>query len=704
MSDQSHSTDRTPSELLATPVQFVKGVGPQKAELLAKLNLRFARDLVFFFPRDYQDLSELRAIPDLEEGEAFSVFGKIAEVELRNIGVGRTMLGVLIEHEGSHLRGVWFNQPYMQQKFERDQSVLFSGSVKNNGGRWEMVHPQIEFLESGQPPPTGRVLPIYPLTEGLNQSQMRRMIGGVVESHSPLIPEVFPPDYLDEHNLWPIQAALPQLHQPATLETLEQARRRFIYQELLVLQLSLAMRRWLLTHNRQAPPLEADARLDARIRRLFPFELTNDQNRVIKEIVADMSRPIPMNRLLQGDVGSGKTVVAIYAMLTAVANGHQAALMTPTEVLARQHFATLSSQLSASKVGCELITGSLTSAQKRDAVKRIESGEVDLVVGTQAIANLMQKENSPLAGVGLVIIDEQHKFGVRQRAALKSGDLDPHYLVMTATPIPRTVSMTMFGDLDVSSLRDKPPGRQTVHTYIGDDSKRAKWYEFFRKKLKEGRQGFVVTPLVEDTEAFSLSSVEQAFEELSNGELADFRLDLIHGRMSGEEKAAAMEKFRDHRTDVLAATSVIEVGIDIPNATLMTIENGERFGLAQLHQLRGRICRGAHPGFLTVFTDSQSEDAMQRLEAFAGVEDGFELAEVDFQLRGPGDLFGSKQHGLPPLRIADFQRDEAVLQEARRDAQAIIARDPQLADPQWALLKKMVEVRYAEALDIVDAG
>ncbi|QDU98499.1 ATP-dependent DNA helicase RecG [Lignipirellula cremea] len=700
----SQAPQKTPAEMLATPVQYVKGVGPSKAEPLARLKLRTARDLLFFFPRDYQDMSELKAIADLQEGETVSVCGTVAEVDLRNTGPGRSLLAVLLQQDEHFLRALWFNQPFMRQKFETGRRVLLSGTVKISGGRWELVHPTVELLGDNEEPPSGRVLPVYPLTEGINQGAMRRVVLAAVEEYSQYLDEVFPQDFLDAQGLWPIHAALPQLHAPTHADSLEPARRRFIFQELLVLQLALAIRRYKLTHDRKASPLPVTAKIDARIRRLFSFKFTDDQNRAIEEVSRDMAREIPMNRLLQGDVGSGKTVVALYAMLNAVAQGKQAALMAPTEVLARQHARTLSDSLASSEVRVALLTGSLTIAQRRRLEEQITANEIDLIVGTHAVANMMAQDDVPLSNLGLVIIDEQHKFGVKQRAALKQGGLDPHYLVMTATPIPRTISMTLFGDLDVSSLREKPPGRQPVHTYLADDSKRAAWWEFVRKKLGEGRQAYVVTPLVEETENWSLASVEQTFETLANGELADYRLDLVHGRLTSEEKETAMESFRQRRTQVLVATSVIEVGVDIPNATLMTIESGERFGLAQLHQLRGRISRGKHPGYLTVFASPQTDDSQARLAAFEQTNDGFELAEIDFNLRGPGDLFGARQHGLPPLRIADLHRDEEILQEARRVAQALIAEDPHLDHERWALLKKMVLVRYGKVLDLVDVG
>lgn len=706
---------------LLTPSQFLKGVGPAKAELLAKLDLHYARDLIFNFPRTYQDMSELRTIDQLEEGKLASVAGVIEEVDLRNTGTGKSLLGLLVKQGASYLRALFFNQPYLRPKFQQGRRILLSGEPKQQGIRWEMVHPKYELLADDDDVPAGRILPVYSLTEGLNQTQMRRIMAGIVETYAPLVEDVFPDDFLDTHQLWPIRAALPQIHLPRDQASLEQSRRRFIYQELFVLQLALAIRKWRLTHHRRAPALPTSAKIDARITRLFPFELTTEQRIAIDQIAADMGREVPMNRLLQGDVGSGKTVVAMYAMLLAVAHGKQAALMAPTEVLARQHVQTLSTALEASKVRIGLLVGSLTPAERKKTLDALAAGELDILVGTHAVTHALNQsgttkdqktldglsdalEGGRFARLGLVVIDEQHKFGVNQRAALKRAGIDPHYLVMTATPIPRTVTMTLFGDLDVSTIRSAPPGRQKIHTYLAQDGQRSRWWNFFRQKLAEGRQAYVIVPLVEETEAVEAASVQQTLEVLQRGELMGHRLAALHGRMTPIEKDSAMEAFRRGRVQVLVSTSVVEVGVDVPNATLMTIEGGERFGLAQLHQLRGRISRGSYPGYLCVFANPGTDEAQRRLDAFTRSTDGFELAELDFQLRGPGDLFGTRQHGLPPLRIADLSRDAEIVEEARSDAQTLIAADPDLKDAAYAKLKRMVLVRYGEALELGDVG
>ncbi|HVX12812.1 MAG TPA: ATP-dependent DNA helicase RecG [Pirellulales bacterium] len=691
---------KSPAEILATPVQFVKGVGPQRAELLERLGLRTARDVVFFFPRDYQDLNELAGVADLVEGNLTRLRGTVEEVDQRVSAAGNRVLGILLAVEQGRVRLIWFNSPFHRERFRLGEQLLVTGKPKSNGGVWEFTHPQVQTLDTDEQESGARLLPVYPLTEGLSQGQMRKVAVAVLDTCLDSLEDVFPDDFLAQRDLMPIRRAIHTVHVPADRAELADARRRLIYQELLVLQLALALKHYDQRSRREAPALEANAKVDARIRRLFPFELTVAQNRAIADVVTDMGRPHPMNRLLQGDVGSGKTVVAVYAMLLAVAHGHQAVLMAPTEVLARQHAATLERTLSASHVQWGVLTGGISTAERADLVSRLATGELNVVIGTQAVL----QPDVRFARLGLVVIDEQHKFGVRQRASLKQAALDPHYLVMTATPIPRTVAMTQFGDLDVSTLRESPPGRQTVRSYLVGEAERAKWWEFFDRKLREGCQGYVVTPVIDESSEVDVASLEQTYAELSRGPLATFRLGLLHGRLSSSAKEAAMQSFRNGETQVLVTTTVVEVGIDVPNATLMTIYRGERFGLSQLHQLRGRISRGTQRGYCAVLSDVESPAARQRLEAFVGTNDGFALAEIDFAQRGPGDLLGTRQHGLPPLRIADLVRDAAILEEARRDAQQLVAADPDLARPEFTRLRQMVLRRYGRVLELGDVG
>jgi len=544
-------------------------------------------------------------------------------------------------------------------------------------------------------------LPLYSLTEGITQYQMRRVVAAAVEQYAAVPEEVFPPALLAQYDLLPLAEALPAIHSPTDADQLARARRRFVFQELFVLQLAVVARRWQQQIGFRAPPLPATPDISARIQRLFPFELTAGQRAAIQEVADDMASETPMNRLLQGDVGSGKTVVAVYAMLACVANGYQAALMAPTEILARQHAQTLAGLLRASRVRHLLLVGGLTAGQREAALDEIAAGQIDLVIGTHAVV----QQDVRFAKLGLVVIDEQHKFGVRQRAALRQGDSSPHYLVMTATPIPRTISMTLFGDLDVTTLREMPPGRQEVRTYVVEPGDEPRWWHFVRDKLRAGRQAFVVAPLVDESQNIAAASVAEAFERLTNGELAAFRVGVIHGRMTPAEKEQAMADFRAGQTQVLVSTSLIEVGVDVPNACVMVIDSPERFGLAQLHQLRGRVGRGTIAGFCGVLVGERaSPAARERLAAFAATADGFQLAEMDFELRGPGDLFGTQQHGLPPLRIADLRRDQAMLEEARREAQQLFAADPGLKLPDHARLRRQMLIRYGNALQLGDVG
>jgi ATP-dependent DNA helicase RecG len=589
----------------------------------------------------------------------------------------------------------------MREKFRAGQHVLLSAKPRRSGGRWEMAHPRVTWLEGEADQPPGELLPIYSLTDGLSQWEMRRLVASAVEKYGSVLEEVFPAGLLAELNLMPLSDALPAIHAPRDADELARARRRFIFQELFVLELAIVARRWQQRLGFRAPSLVASAEIDARIRRRLPFELTPGQHSAIQEVAADMAREVPMNRLLQGDVGSGKTIVALYAMLVCVARGHQAALMVPTEILARQHAETLAGLLQASRVRHRVLAGSLSARERDQTLVEIAAGEVDLVIGTQAVI----QEDVRFARLGLVVIDEQHKFGVRQRAALRQENESPHYLVMTATPIPRTIAMTLFGDLDVTTLRDMPPGRQPVSTYVVELERQAKWWHFVREKLRAGRQAYVVAPLVDDSENVAAASVAEAFERLTNGELAEFRVGLIHGRMTPPEKSEAMASFRAGQIQVLVSTSVIEVGVDVANASVMVVDSAERFGLAQLHQLRGRVGRGAHPGFCALLVDEElSDEARARLESFAATNDGFQLAELDFALRGPGDLFGVDQHGVAPLRIADLQRDEQLLVEARTAAENLFAADPGLAQPEHDRLRRKMLIRYGRALELGDVG
>ncbi len=687
---------------LRTPVTYLKGVGPQRAEHLNRIGLWRAFDLLFYFPRDYQDMTDRREPDQLEENKLQTVMGVIDGWEQKSTSRG-PLLVLNVDCGKGFVKASWFKMPYLIREFARGRRLLLTGKPRFDYPFWKMMHPQITYLgDADDETEVEPFLPIYPLTEGIRQFHMRRILREMLPVYTPLLDEVFPNEYLEKHDLLPVGEAVRQIHFPSDKSMIEKARRRFVYQELFILQLGLAVRRLQHRTRLKAVAIPCESKVDARIRQRFPFELTRAQEHAVKEITADMAKSIPMNRLLQGDVGSGKTVVALYAMLLAVAAGHQAVFMAPTEVLARQHLRTLSRMLEGSQVRIAPLFGGQKPAERASILQDISTGAAQIIVGTQAIIH----NDIPFHKLGLVVIDEQHKFGVLQRAALKTGEkFDPHYLVMTATPIPRSITMTLFGDLDVSVMKGMPPGRQKVKTYIAEPEQRAGWWDFVARKVSgEGWQGFVVVPLVEESENFDAKSLQEVYRQLSEGPLQGFRLGVIHGRMSTEEKERIMYDFRTGEIQILIATTVIEVGVDVPNANLLTIESGERFGLSQLHQLRGRIGRGRNPGFCTVFSDAGTEDSKKRLKAFSQLSDGFKLAEKDFEIRGAGDLFGTQQHGMPPLRVADLNRDRAILEEARQDASEMVHDDPGLADPEHAKLRRQMLGRYGTVLELGDVG
>lgn len=729
---------------LTTAIQYLPGMGPARADRLRKLGLRKAQDVLFFFPREHQFPPPPTRVDDLREGVPATFVGKITDAELVSRTPGKSLFAAIVENESGAVRIVFFNQPFRAEQLTFYRSVRLSGTPKLVGLRWEFSHPKYDVLdeeeltgdggsEAGQP--EGDILPVYPLTEGIKDYELRRLTRRVADVLAAHVTEVLPASLRSAAaerlrevgvelvgELPDIATTLRDIHGPPSAEALTAARLRLIFQELFVMQIALAMRRTSLTGRLQAPEMPCSAQIRQRILRRFPFELTADQDRVISEIANEMGRQFPMNRLLQGDVGSGKTVVAIFAMMLAVANGHQATLMAPTEVLARQHYQTLTKILADSRVRIGLLCGSLTAAERRQTLAQIASGELDLIVGTQALVYEID-----FHALGLCVIDEQHKFGVRQRVQLRSGGVDPHYLVMSATPIPRSVAMTQFGDVDLSTLREKPAGRGEVHTYLAGNKWRDRWWEFVRERIVEGRQVYVVAPRVGDetpsteqrgdepeelaepeglAEAVEdVTSVSRTFERLRDEVFPEHRVELLHGRMKAEVKQDVMQRFADGEIDMLVTTTVIEVGVDVANATIMTILGGNRFGLAQLHQLRGRISRSTHAAHVCVFTDGEgSPDDSERLKVFEQTSDGFELAEADFRLRGPGDLLGKKQSGLAPLRIADLHRDIEILQVARAMAQELIDEDPEMEEPELAALRDQVLRRYGDRLDLGDGA
>jgi len=687
---------------LETPVQFVSGVGPERAQLLHRLGLTTVEDLLFYVPRSVLDLSNVCACADLQAGVPQTIRGTVVERDGRRISGGRTMQTVLAESDGDYLKGVWFNQPWVLKKLHVGQCVLFSGKPKQRAGRWEMSHPRLQTLETDDPAAVGEILPRYGLTDGIRMEDMRRIVRNAVERYGDFVVEYLPAAFREDQQLVHRGDAVRQLHSPETAQRFESARRRLVFDDLLEFQLGLALRRRAWQRHERAVQLPTTTKIDARIRRLFPFEFTTGQSRAVDDIVTDLNSGHAMHRLLQADVGAGKTAVAIYAMLVAAAAGYQAVLMAPTEVLARQHEKTIDAVLAQSRVRRQSLTGQLTTAARKQALAEIRSGEISIVIGTQAII----QDDVDFHRLGVVVIDEQHKFGVMQRARFSQGEECPHILVMTATPIPRSLCLTQFGDLDITVIPDLPPGRRPVVTSrVSDDAIRARAWTFVRQQLESGRQAYVVCPRI-DSDSGSGSGgcgAEQIYRELSDGELRAFRVDLVHGQMHRDAKDTVMDRFRRREIDVLVATTVVEVGVDVPNATLMIVYQAERFGLSQLHQLRGRVGRGKFQGYCWLFSASELPEATQRLTALEKTTDGFRIAEADFELRGPGDILGTRQHGQLPLKVADLIRDQDQLRTARKLAFQLVTSGA-FDDPEFAPLKIRVLERFGQLMELPQSG
>ncbi|MBL8817816.1 MAG: ATP-dependent DNA helicase RecG [Planctomyces sp.] len=686
---------------LLTPVQYVPTVGPQRALLLGNLEIRTARDLLFHIPTGVNDFTDVREVPQLQPDVEQSVHGRVVDRDGRQLSGGRTLVAILLNCRGHFVRGLWFNQPWMLKRFRDDEHVVFSGKPQRKMGRWEFSNPKVYSLSDDDDiDAAAGVFPKYPLTEGINIEQMRRMTRSVVDQFADLVPDPLPEAFRERLDLPRLSTALQWLHCPDSAKHFEAARNRVLLDDLLEFQLGMALRRRVWNRSFKAFPIKVSQKVDARIRRLFDFRLTQGQDAAVNEIVSDLNGTQPMHRLLQADVGAGKTAVAVYAMLAAVAAGYQTVLMAPTEVLATQHWDTIDELLSESRVNRGLLIGGLPVARKKQLVDAISSGEAQLLVGTQALIQESVKFNR----LALAIIDEQHRFGVRQRAGFSGYETQPHVLVMTATPIPRSLCLTRFGDLDVSTIRELPPGRQkVVTTRISVEAQQARMWDFVRRQIGVGRQAYVVCPRVEGQTEDDLNAVETVYQQLAHHELSGLRLGLLHGRMDRDERHRVMDQFRCEEINVLISTTVIEVGVNVPNATVMVIQQAERFGLAQLHQLRGRICRGSFQGYCFLLSTADSPEAIDRLAALEQSSDGFVIAEKDAELRGPGDVLGVRQSGSLPLRVANPVRDFVILQKARLIAQEMV-QSGEFDLPEFRALKAIVLDRFAHVLDLPQTG
>ena len=690
-----------PPVTLDSPVQYVKGVGPRRAEQLADLNIRTVRDLIEHYPFRYGAQEPARPIADLVEGENVTVIGTLTDARCHPHR-RRAPIRALLEDQSGECEAIWFQSPYLVDRLNLGDRLRLHGRVRPYEGRCQLVNPQIEWLgtKPTTEPDRERFEPVYPASMEITSRQLKKWIHTVLPAVLPVMAEFHEADFLRRRRLPERRAAVERIHAPLRNGDAETARRRLAYDELLLMQLAVALKRAHRRRTARATPIEVTPEVDRRIRRRLSFTFTGAQDRVIEEITADLACSYPMNRLLQGDVGAGKTAIAVYASLAAVARGLQTAIMAPTEVLARQHFANVEKYLADSRVRRTLLVGGLPVRQRRQRCRAIAAGEIDLIVGTHA---LLEKEVT-FASLGVVVIDEQHKFGVRQRAVLRRKGLEPHLLTMSATPIPRSLAMTAFGELDISIIDELPPGRRPVTTRLVLPPRAPEAWAFVRRQLEAGHQVFVVYPLVEESDTLPLRAATREVERLAQAELAGHRVGLLHGKMKPVEKQAAMEAFRRGELQALAATTVIEVGVDVPNATVMVIQHAERYGLSQLHQLRGRIGRGGHKGYCLLMTDQDHPAARKRLEVLVRTSDGFEVAEEDLRHRGPGELLGTRQHGEVGLRVARLPDDFDLLDRAAGDARGIVAADPQLvARPRTALRDELIR-RHGPSLAWFDSG
>ena len=670
-----------------TPVRYLKGVGPKTAERFEKLGILTLSDLLCHYPRRYLDFSKPYSIAEAPADTECVVKAEVfAKPGGRILPGGRRMERITAGDDVSSLEITWFNNPYAAQKLELGQEYYFQGIVTGGMLRRQMVNPQVRTDAQVKSSPFEAV---YPQTEGLTSSAIAKCVRQLLP-HAELLPDPLPPEMLKKYRLLSKADAVRAIHCPATEEEAFAARRRLIYEELLVLQLGIGRMKNHGAASTGAPMKKADA---SPFWESLPFSPTGAQRRAVEEILTDMSGETSMNRLLQGDVGSGKTLVAAAAIWACIRAGYQAALLAPTEILASQHAENLNRLLSPFGMRVALLTGGMKAAARRTTLAAIRDDKADLIVGTHAILS----EGVEFARLGLAVVDEQHRFGVRQRGLLAEKAANPHLLVMSATPIPRTLGLLMYGDLDISILDELPPGRKPVKTRCITGKKRADLYGFLDREIGAGRQVYIVCPAIEDAGGSGLNAVKSYYEDIAKALLPDRRVGLMHGRLKPKEKAEVMEDFKAGRLDALVSTTVIEVGVDVPNATVMVIENAERYGLSALHQLRGRVGRGAAESWCFLVSDNASESVQKRLRFLCSTSDGFAVAQYDLETRGPGDFFGSRQHGLPTLQVADLMNDTRTLHAAQSEAAALLAADPLLERPEHALLAHQVEQMFDQA-------
>ncbi len=670
-------------------IQYIKGIGPKKAYRLRRLNVETVKDLIYFIPRDYDDRTNFKTLIEGVKDEKISL-----EIEITGYGIinrprkNLSILKVPFKDISGFGKLIWFNQDYLKDNFVPGQKYIVNGKFNRIGMEYQIMNPVFENPEENQK--VGRILPIYPLTEGLTNNELLKIINNVLKEHLIHINEFLPEDLLRKYKLMGIREALYNIHFPKNKDEIKKARERLSYEELLTLQLGLFTYKNKVLNSKNGIKYPEKSEVYEFINRL-PFKLTSAQKRVVDEIISDMESEKQMNRLIQGDVGSGKTIVAVISMYKAVISGFQAAMMAPTEILATQHYESLSGIFNQYNIKCELLVGSITKKKKDEILQSLLSGEIDIIGWTHAIS----QGNVEFQALGLVSTDEQHRFGVKQRTYLSQKGINPDVMVMTATPIPRTLALILYGDLDISIIDELPPGRKEIETYAVGEELKERIYKFIQKQISEGRQAYIVCPLIEESETMDLNSAQELYEFLKNDVFKEFQVALLHGKMNQSGKDEVMDGFKKGQIHILVSTTVIEVGVNVPNANMMVVFNAERFGLAQLHQLRGRVGRGEYQSYCILINESMNPISRERMRILQASNDGFKISEKDLELRGPGEFFGTRQHGLPELKVANLIRDIDILKRAQIDAQEIITKDPELkTEANYKLKEKIDEIFY----------
>ena len=690
------------SVTLDTDIQFVKGVGPARAKHFAKLGVRTVGDLIELFPYRYDVRPCSVPIDSLDEGAVATVVGTLQRMQTRGSYRKRTIQAEVVDGTG-RCKVRWFNSTYLLDKLCTGQVVRLTGKIEVRGDVAALTNPRTEIVDDDEDALANEVEehePVYPATAQLGARQVRRIIDGVLDVALASVHDFVPAALRSRRKLPPRRTAILRCHRPTCPADVPTARARIAYDELLLFQLGVQLSRQQIVERANAKPIVTTEKADERIRRRLPFTLTVGQDRAIAEIRADLARPHPMNRLLQADVGAGKTAVAVYAALSAIANRRQVAFVAPTEILANQHRAKVEQYLKGSRVRMGYLVGSTPGTERKVMLRRLADGQIDFLIGTHALF----EKHVRFADLGLVIVDEQHKFGVEQRASLRRKGDAPHVLVLTATPIPRTLAMTVFGDLDVSTIEGRLPGRQRVTTRVVAQDDRARAWAFVRKRIAAGEQAYVVYPLVEASDALPLRAAADEVKRIADTILPGCRVALLHGRMKASEKADVMKRFQAGEVQVLVATTVVEVGVDVAGATMMIVQHAERYGLSQLHQLRGRVGRGTRKSYCLLFSDGHGQAASERLSVLCETDDGFRIAEEDLRLRGPGEMLGTRQHGLPNFRVADIVNDLELLAQARDDAAAMLRSDPPLNRPEHKLLRQEVLKRHGKSFNLINVA